>query len=656
MAQADLFAPELKSPVDPNGRNEPRLWIRRLALFEDLQTVKRDILLKPGLNIIWTPDMSSSGQPTLAHGSGKTTFCRLLRACLGEPDFATEAQRTRLMVKMRNGFVAAEIIIDGVCWITVRYFGLGGTDFAVCADSIEDALSRGRQEGDAASLDVAISRAFFLDLIGRSPQDVGDDHIWDILRAWLSRDQECRLADVLAWREAKTQTRSRAQILGANAKLTMVRLALRALDAEEQNAARRERELANAAEVERKQHAYVEQRRTDKLAQLRQTLGAKETTELEDILGEKGLVSLAEAALGEAMRAELPAPPNVSALFEHLANLNSQRTSRVEEQQKQIRSAEQKRGEAERLRSEANLGEIDVAQGRVRVCSICRVPVDEVLASGCGISLERCDVQAIKNSIGEKRVAATKLDDEARAAELEAKRIAATIHQIDQEIGVVEGRVKDADARVRSAQQAAANIQERVYRARRVFDDVRALQESVAPAQPITSAANELEAVRIQLEQGRKRAQQAIQALEERYRGIISAWLPKGVDGAIKLDGRGLKVDAQFSDRGEVSTAALDSLKIVAFDLAALHMAVEQKADLPAFLIHDSPREADLDGTLYDRLFELVQRWEDEAELPCFQYIVTTTTAPPGDLQNDRFVRLKMSSTPAEERLFRMDL
>ena len=34
--------------------------------------------LKPGLNIIWTPDMLSSGSRALAHGSGKTTSIRLL--------------------------------------------------------------------------------------------------------------------------------------------------------------------------------------------------------------------------------------------------------------------------------------------------------------------------------------------------------------------------------------------------------------------------------------------------------------------------------------------------------------------------------------------------------------------------------------------------
>jgi hypothetical protein len=79
------------------------------------------------------------------------------------------------------------------------------------------------------------------------------------------------------------------------------------------------------------------------------------------------------------------------------------------------------------------------------------------------------------------------------------------------------------------------------------------------------------------------------------------------------------------SRRGEVSTTALDALKIVAFDLAALHMAVEEKADLPAFLGHDSPREAVLDGQLDARLTSLVHQQEEKAEAPCFRYIVRTT-------------------------------
>jgi len=653
---ADLFAPQLHTPIAPDGRKEPRMWIRRLALFKDTQTPIRDISLRPGLNIIWTPDMSSSGQASLAHGSGKTTFCRLLRACLGETDFASEAQRTRIMVRLPDGFMASEVIINGVCWVAVRFFGIGTGNFVVQADRIEDAIARGRQDDDQDSLDQIISQAFFTDLFGKSPQEVGDKHIWDVLRAWLSRDQECRLADILAWRSSKTQTRSRAQVLGETAKLTMVRLALRALDAEEQQATARERELTNAVEEERKYKTYSEQRRTEKLGVLRKALGVGDGINLDDTIDQKGLVSLAEAALAEAMRGDLPKPPDVSALFDQLANLNKQRADHIDRLQKLKNDAERKRDEAVRLRSEADLGEIDISQGRVRVCPICRVQVDEALAKGCGISLERCDLSALKAKIAEKKNQAATLDQQAVTAETEIKQFEAQIAQINQQLSSLEEKAKNADRTNQAAQQAASNIQDKVYRARRLLDDARALRESDDTVIPASNTNAELEAVRSQMEQGRKRAQIAIQTLEERYQGIMSAWLPEGVDGVIKLDGKGLKVDAQFSGRGEVSTAALDSLKIVAFDLAALHLAIEEKSAPPAFLIHDSPREADLDGTLYARLFELVHRWENDITTPCFQYIVTTTTAPPVELQNDTYVKLKMSSTPANERLFGMDL
>lgn len=654
--QADLFAVVIGPPEAPEGRAGPRLWVRRLAIFSDPQTIVRDVPLKPGLNIIWTPDMSSSGSRALAHGSGKTTFCRLLRTCLGEPGYATDSQRSRFMARLPNGLVAAEILIDGVSWVAVRPLGLPGGEFVVQADSIEDAIARGRRDGDQTSIDPIIVASFFSTIAGATPQDVGRDHVWDVLRAWMTRDQECRLVDILAWRSSQTQTRSRAQVLGETAKLTMVRLALRALDAEERVAAARERELVVAVEEERRRHAYQQQRYADGLTAVRLALGVGDEVGFDDAIGQKGLVSRAEVALAEAMRTALPKPPDVGAIFERLKALNDERDELVEKRQLLEKEAQPKRIEAGHLRSEANLGEIDITQGRIRVCPVCKIRIDDALAKGCGISLERCDLAALRAGIAEKQAKAAELDAQANTADQEAKRIEALIQQLEPRKQALEAEAKAADEAGHAAQAAAKEVQDRIYRARRTLDDVRSLRESEVAAKPTPPGTAELEAVRAQLDAGRGRARAAIRTLEERYQGIMAAWLPEGVAGTIKLDGHGLKVDAEFSGRGEVSTAALDSLKIVAFDLAALHMAVEEKADLPAFLIHDSPREADLDGQLYAGLFKLVHQWEEAAGTPCFQYIVTTTTAPPPELQGDRHVRLQMSSTPSEQRLFAMDI
>lgn len=654
-SQTDLFAPVMEPPKAPAGRAGPRLWVRRLAIFKDRQTIIRDVPLKPGLNIIWTPDMSSSGRRALAHGSGKTTFCRLLRACLGEPGYATDSQRSRLMAQLPNGIVAAEIVIDGVCWVAIRPLGLPGGELVVQADSIENAIARGRSDSDQGSIDPLVISSFFSTLAGATPPEISREQVWDVLRAWLTRDQECRLADILAWRSSQTQTRSRAQVLGETTKLTMVRLALRALDAEERAAAARERELEAMVENDRRRHTYQQQRYTEGLSTVRLALRVGEEVGFDDTIDQKGLVSLAEAALAEAMRTTVPKSPDVGAIFARQKALNAERETLTTKQQQLDNDARFKRGEAERYRSEANLGEVDITQGRIRVCPVCRVSIDEIKANGCGISLEPCDLAALKLAIAGKQKRAADLDAEANGAEQESKIVGAQLLQLESKRLELETEIKAAGDASRTAQAATKEIQDRIYRARRTLDDVRALRDNAKHEKSAPSSASALEAVRAQLKAGQSRARAAIRTLEERYQGIMAAWLPEGISSTIKLDGHGLKVDAEFAGRGEVSTAALDSLKIVAFDLAALHMAIEEKADLPAFLIHDSPREADLDGQLYAGLFNLVQQWE-EAGTPCFQYIVTTTTAPPVELQNEHYVRLEMSSTPAEMRLYKMDI
>ncbi|WP_010545766.1 hypothetical protein [Sphingomonas elodea] len=111
----------------------------------------------------------------------------------------------------------------------------------------------------------------------------------------------------------------------------------------------------------------------------------------------------------------------------------------------------------------------------------------------------------------------------------------------------------------RAAHAVTKEIQDRIYRARRTLDDVRSLRESAKNEKPAPSGAAALDAIRAQLDAGRTRARVAIRTLEERYQGVMAAWLPEGITSAIKLDGHGLKVDAEFAGRGEVvSTPGAD--------------------------------------------------------------------------------------------------
>ncbi len=98
--------------------------------------------------------------------------------------------------------------------------------------------------------------------------------------------------------------------------------------------------------------------------------------------------------------------------------------------------------------------------------------------------------------------------------------------------------------------------------------------------------------------------------------------MPKGCFGKMKLDGNGLHPEILLQRGAGLSTAAVESFKIVAFDLAAMILSVNGKADMPSFLIHDSPREADLDAGIYANLLIslLVWRKGKSAPIPVYRH------------------------------------
>jgi len=75
---------------------------------------------------------------------------------------------------------------------------------------------------------------------------------------------------------------------------------------------------------------------------------------------------------------------------------------------------------------------------------------------------------------------------------------------------------------------------------------------------------------------------------------------------------------------------------------------------LPRLLIHDSPREADLERPIYDHLFEVAMHIEQScAGDPIFQHIVTTTSTPPDVVRDDVHVRLTLDGQDDEDLFLR---
>ena len=74
------------------------------------------------------------------HGVGKTTFCRLLRYCLGEASFGRNALVKRIRAQLPEAFVAAELHVAGESWTVARPLGRSHNSYARPGVTIERLL------------------------------------------------------------------------------------------------------------------------------------------------------------------------------------------------------------------------------------------------------------------------------------------------------------------------------------------------------------------------------------------------------------------------------------------------------------------------------------------------------------------------------------
>ena len=129
------------------------------------------------------------------------------------------------------------------------------------------------------------------------------------------------------------------------------------------------------------------------------------------------------------------------------------------------------------------------------------------------------------------------------------------------------------------------------------------------------------------------------------------------VTGCVRFSGKSIVPELEY--HGPRDSAALKVVRWLAFDLAALALGItDAAAHHPRFLLHDSPREADLAAAIYVTLFRAAHKLEGgEATTAAFQYIVTTTEPPPEDLNGPPWMLEPVLDASVEEgRLLGVDL
>ncbi|HEY3357785.1 MAG TPA: chromosome segregation protein SMC [Polyangia bacterium] len=657
MPQLELL-PRLTATLRPDtGRTEPRLWIRRLVVWSEPSVVLRDVSLRPGLNIVWSPDpsdgeMSGVVPGTVGHGSGKTLFCRLLRYCLGEERFAPDGQRERIATTFKSGMVGAEVVVDGTAWAVVRSIG---TSRRHCAKANADLDGLAASHDDDADLEAfrdALDTCALSGEVSPLMPVTRSRAAWLVALAWLSRDQECRFGDALAWRAASAGSGSPARGLSASDALEVVRALIGGIAAEEH---------ALRAEIDRltRQHSDGAKEVTHReweVAQKRARLASAAGLRLDELPED----ALATPALRQAARARL----GRVAVVGSGANTADVPTLRVAWEEahgveialaRELAQIDASLPVLERLvnliRSELPGLSFSKQQAERPVCPVCEVPIDRALAEGCKLS-HKLPSPAEARQRWDERVA--ELDKESR--NLEETR--ANRSRVAADLDGARQRTESLRAQLRAAEKAQDARTEAWYSARRLMDDVNRLEELGEARDGAAARVGELDGkmkeMREQVAAHRDARAPVFTRVSELFDAVIDKIIGEPARGRATLDGNGMHLVVDLG--GERSTPAMDSIKVLAFDLAVMCMSIEGTTHLPAFLLHDSPREADLGLTPYSRLFHFARSLEDAGEAPLFQYIITTTTRPPDELCMEPWLRLTLRGSPADGRLLRCDL
>lgn len=222
----------LKSLERKAVRTEPQLWVRRFAILrnDDPETpAVRDFGLAQGVNIVWAreDEKDDANTPITGHSAGKTTFCRLLRYCLGEKTYGTAATRKAVEKAFPEGFVAAELRVAGKTWAVMRPIGIRTYSQVLEGGTLEELL---RDKGKRVTVDRYTETLGIQGLMdameGPNLTTDEDPVVWDHILAWCTRDQEARFRNLHEWRAVRSESETAGFRFKKSGPMQVMRMAL----------------------------------------------------------------------------------------------------------------------------------------------------------------------------------------------------------------------------------------------------------------------------------------------------------------------------------------------------------------------------------------------------------------------------------------------
>lgn len=650
MQEKSLFSTEqLLQPLEADLRRaEPVLWIQRLVILTEASphAVVRDIPFQQGLNIIRTKKREVDEEEVVAHSVGKTLLMRLIRYSLGESAFASHADTKRIQKKMPEGMVCAEWRVADQLWTVIRPLGEAQADcsFAVSGEGWQNALKADSKRQPLSMLIKLIEDAAFGELPKLESLKGGRLGWLDVL-PWMARDSDCGFRKPHYWRDKDLHPPGLRDLSSNKLIMQWVMGLMSAAEtaARNQSAETREQKKELKKEVDRFEH---------NLQQSYTSLSARcnfVPPSFEENAKSPSLLDLADLLRGFINSETREAEENLSRLVsENSATINS---LRLRERQQ----SDQKTGAA-----------VDGGNARTRRDILRRQLLDETRKAkkptqcpakdSCEWLIqiqqeeEAADWDEKPQMLRDLQEEIQKAEQEASDAEDREKRLSDQIEETGKELVSFERQFnKDRSALERSLgrwQELSEEVGRLADAADTFSDEVHKQEE----AENEIKQSGEL----IKQKQSDVEFQTSIFRLTNCYRHVLTRLFNPDAAGEVKVDQNGLLPHPSI-DLTPNGTAMAVMARVLAFEMACLLNSICGHGYHPRLLMHDSPREGEMEPPLFQRLFDVLEWMERNFGGPTcpFQYIITTTDPPPEFTEEHEKVVLTLHGRSAEGRLLK---
>lgn len=669
--QPILIPWEESSAVFPkDGIGEPAVWVRRLQVLKSWAAGEDlcDIQLVKGLNIVWAephvPKKIEEGQDGLSgHAAGKSTLCRLIRYALGERKFGKQDFQDSFRHLYPNGWLLVEVVVEGDDWLIRRPLGIGPHPGAVKGKRISEAFGNTIEWGSFQAYMHALGKATSQKLGVKEFPGSDNPILWEHVLAWLSRDQDCRMMHLADWRPSGEETGS--PYLSKTEACWVILTVLGLVNQDDLKAtAEHEKLIAVQARLrddlpKHRHHLNESVKRLDSALALVSMERENKPALPPDL--ERNLIRRKINSELERMPREgnfCPVPAEVRDAEEYYRECQQESTRQEDQLQREKKNLRNDRNRLRELKGEKKVaGKDEWKRGLPRPNDRCNQLLSVAIDEGCpvaqGIEVDR-----------ETEIALRQLSQRIESYET-------AIAKLEDYLGTLEKRVKDTLQKEEEAELCYKSLNNAwIERNLSMATRRTNLQHALSELEYLEAVIKEIETVEKELadlavdiresnerqQESRKREKKRRAAFQSRYISILQSVFGKQASGRIHFQ-NGQIIPIMEGGGKERDSAGIETAKLLAFDFAAMLSGIEGNCLHPRFLIHDSPREADLSVDVYHRFFLLMKRVAEACgNSPNFQYIVTTTEKPPPELRQEPWLRLHLDASKTKGRLLGVDI